>query len=324
MQINPTDDVDISFKNYVNTRQKSFATHMINGVPDYSFSLDFKLRQKINAAPGMFQFFKAVNKYLVPYMKQQYNLSCIAVGPNQYSDIYEMGQECARKLGIGVPQIFVQPDIAVLNAFTYASDDSAPIIVVTSELIERLTPGELKTVIGHECGHIHNNHGIYNAAGSVILNTATVGAIALIPGLQQVLKFVTTGVRWMFYSWIRAAEVTCDRAGAICSNCIEDVSRTDAKLGFGGAKSLEHINIEEYIKQIDQMMATPVRFLEMERTHPLTAKRILANKVFESCDVLYTWRPEWKMPDMNLISKEEADKRCESFISVLSKKKTID
>lgn len=321
MAFNPTKDMDISFKNYVNARKKELSTHMKEGVPDYSFSMDYILRQKINSVPGIFKLFKAVTEYVVPYRRQMLNMECIAVGPNQYPELYAMGEECAKRLGIGVPQIFVKYDVG-MNAYALASEDAAPVIMVTSAIVEKMTRGELKAVIGHECGHIHNNHTIYNLAAEIITGTLTEG-LNLIPGLQQIIKLLSIGARLMLLNWSRCAEITCDRAGLICADSLEDAIKSEAKLGFGGVKALEHINIDEYIKQIEKMQETPVRFLELERTHPLTPKRILAYKVFNQCDVLYTWRPDWKTSDMSFISKQEADKKCESFISVSSKKMNV-
>lgn len=321
MTYNPTQDIDISFNSYINARRRELSAHMRNGVPDYSFSMDYNLRQKINAVPGMFKLFKAITNYVVPYRKQMLNMECVAVGPNQYPEIYAIGEDCARRLGIGVPQIYVQYDVT-MNAFALATEDAAPAIVVTSSIVENMTNGELKAVIGHECGHIHNNHSIYNIAADIVTGTATAG-LSTVPGLQQLITLVSLGAKWMLLNWSRCAEITCDRAGLICADSIEDAMRVDAKLGFGGVKSLEHINLDEYIKQIEKMQETPVRFAELERTHPLTPKRILAGKIFHDCDVLYSWRPEWKTSDMNLISKQEADRRCESFISVSSKKMNV-
>ncbi|WP_297421900.1 M48 family metallopeptidase [Clostridium sp.] len=321
MEYNPTEEIDISFKNYVNARKREFSAHIINGVPDYSFSMDYDLRQKINSVPGIFKLFKAITNYIVPYQRQKFNMEFVAVGPNQYPEIYGLGEECAKRLGIGVPQIFVQYDVQ-MNAYTYSTEDAAPVIVVTSAVVENMTKGELKTVIGHECGHIHNNHTIYNVAANIITGTLTDG-LNLIPGLKQIIGVLSLGAKFLILNWSRCAEITADRAGLICADSIEDAIKTEAKLGFGGVKALEHMNIEEYIKQIEQMQATPVRFLELENSHPLTPKRILAHKIFGECEILYKWRPDWKSGQDNLISKQEADKRCESFISVISKKMNV-
>ncbi|ARE86047.1 M48 family metallopeptidase [Clostridium formicaceticum] len=319
--MNPTQDINISFKSYAARRKHELSAHIVNGVPDYSFSMDYAIRQKINAIPGMFQLFKAITSHMVPFQRQKLNMECVAAGPQQYPELHAMGEECAKRLGIGVPQIFVKYDVKI-NAYAFATEDSTPVIMVTSAIVENFTKAELKAIIGHECGHIHNNHTIYKMAAGIVTGTITEG-LHLIPGLKQMVSLLSLGAKWLLLNWSRCAEITCDRAGLICADSLDDAVKAIAKFGFGGVKALEHININEYIKQIEQMQATPVRYMELESTHPLTPKRLLAFKIFNQCDVLYSWRPDWKTSDMDLFSKEEADKKCESFISVTSKKMNV-
>lgn len=319
MNFNPTDAVDISFNTYVNQRKRDLSSHMLNGIPDYTFPLDFSLRQKINAMPGMYQLFKAILTYLVPFKRQELNLQDIAVGPNQYPEIYAVGEECARRLGIGVPKIFIKYDV-VINACTYASEDAEPVIEINSALIDNFTIDEIRTIIGHECGHIHNNHTIYNVAAQLVAGTLEIALVKAIPGLAQLIALLSVGAKLLLATWSRAAEVTCDRAGMICSHSYEDTVMALAKLGFGGVQSLQHINLDEYIKQVEKMQQTVVRYEELQTDHPLTPKRVLAAKLFNECETLYNWRPDWKKPDMDLVSKAETDKKCESFIAVSSKK----
>ncbi len=285
-----------------------------------AFPMDYTLRQKINAIPGIFKLFKAITEYYVPLQKQEYNLDCIAVGPNQYPNIYKMGEECARRLGIGVPQIFIQDDIATFNAFTIATNDTQPMVVLTTAIVERLSENELKTIIGHECGHIQNNHGIYTIAAQMMAGTLTAG-ISSIPGLQQLIWLFSLSTKLLFNNWSRCAEVTCDRAGMICSDNSNDAVIAMSKLAFSGSKALENMNIDEFIKQIDRTRDSVIRFKEFLYDHPITSKRVLANKMFQECEVLYSWRPEWKKAEMTTKTKTEIDKQCESFISVTTGKK---
>ena len=316
---NPTDSVDISFASYLAAREKTSKGHTISGVPDYAFDLDIEMRRRINAIPGITRFFKAITETYMPYYRQELSMHGVLCGPNQYPEIHEMGAECARRLGIGIPQIYVKFDV-VLNAYTYALENTEPIIVVTSPIVERFSPGELKTVIGHECGHIHNLHGVYNVAAEVILQAVSGGASA-IPGLSAVVAFATTGVRIMFKDWSRCAEITSDRAGLICSDSVRDAVMVDAKIAMGGGEALKDINIDEYLKQIDTTQSTVGRYMEVLNTHPLLHKRILATKLFSQSDVYHQWRPDQKTPDTHTLPKAEIDRRCREFISVFKKAK---
>jgi Zn-dependent protease with chaperone function len=246
-------------------------------------------------------------------------MQAVLCGPNQYPEIHEMGADCARRLGIGIPQIFVKYDV-VMNAYALSIEDAEPIIVLQSPIVERMTPGELKTVIGHECGHIHNLHGVYNVAAEVILN-ATAGGAGAIPGLSAIIGLLTVGVRLMLLDWSRCAEITCDRAGLICGGSARDAMMVNAKLAMGGAEVLKDIDIDEYLKQIDTTQATVGRLMEIANTHPLSHKRILAAKLFSRSDALFAWRPDMKTPETQILPKAEVDRRCREFISVFKKAK---
>ena len=223
---NPTDTIDVSLTEFIEKKKTLFSAHMEGGIPDYAYGLDFVLRQKLKAIPGFYALAKAITNTYVPAMKQQLHLDSLKVSPSQFPDIYEHTVDCARTLGIGIPTVFVKPEPAVINASTLAIEDDAPLIILNSALVERFSSSELKSVLGHECGHIHNNHGIYNTAAQLILDAFQVG----IPGVNQILQLVSTPLRWAFNTWSRAAEITCDRAGIICAGNVEDTMRIMAKL----------------------------------------------------------------------------------------------
>ncbi len=320
MSENPTATLDISFDNYVSERQRSSSQMEEGGIANYAYGQDYILRQKIKAIPGIFAFFKALNSSVVPLERQKYIARSIKTGPNQLPEIYNMGVECAKRLGIGIPTIFLDSQPGTLNAFAFCVDDEAPLIIVNSSLIERFTPGEIKAVIGHECGHIHNNHGLYNIAAEVLINVG----LSSIPALRPFIQTMALPILLLFKSWSRAAEVTCDRAGMICSDKIEDAMTAEAKLMSGGAFNIKEINIDELIKQYDEMAKSPARFNQLMDTHPAGTRRILADKEFSRSEVLYKWRPEWKKPGMELIDKKELDFRCDKFINVWNKSKAGD
>lgn len=314
---NPTDIINVSFQDYIKDRKALSQYHMKGSIPDYAYGSDYLLRQKIKAIPGFYPLAKAISNTYVPRLKQQLNLDGLRVGPSQFTDVYEIVTDCARHLDIGIPAVYIRNAPAEINAGAYALEDDAPLIEITSGLLERLTLGELRAVIGHECGHIHNNHGIYNIAAEILLNSMQI----TIPGIQQIVSLFSAPLRWAFMAWSRAGEVTCDRAGVICSVDIEDSINLQAKLMYGAAMNRQDVNIDSVLKQYDILRSTPVRLLEIESTHPLSIRRIFAIKEFLNSETLYAWRPEWKTPDMKLITKQELDARCEKFISVTKSEK---
>ena len=305
----PLDKLDTSFKNYVIKRRNNEAVHMDNGTPDYAFALDYELRHRLDMIPGFRNLCKRICSTLETRQIHLFNQKAVAVGPNQYADIYRMGKECADKLGIGIPNIFIYMD-PVMNAFTYASDDVSPLIVLYTGIIDRLNPAEVKCVIAHECGHIHNQHTVYkNVVGSLLDGNA--GAIGTILSVAN---------RALMQFWIRASEITADRAGMICGNRIEDSISVQKKLLSGATINeafQEDLNIDELWKQLKETLNNPTRIEEILSDHPSSLRRIFCMKEFAECEVFYKWRSELKKPGIVMRSKNETDNRCQKLINII-------
>lgn len=316
---NPTDDINLNFADYVRERSSRIGKHLQGGIPDYAFASDYATRQKIAAIPGAFQLGKAITSQVVPRQRQMYNMSGLRVGPNQSPEIYQMVRDCSELLGIGIPTTFITAELGVLNAFALAIEDAEPMIVLNSSIVERMTPQELKAVIGHECGHVHNNHGIYNVLANLLIN----GIGASIPGIREILALVSLPLRVAIQTWSRAAEVTCDRAGVLCCGEADSTISAQSKLLSGGLLSDHQINVDALLEQYDSLRSSPVRMLELLNTHPAGVRRILAAKEFINSQVFYDWHPELKEPDMHLYSKDELDAHCAKYVSVSQNKERV-
>jgi len=329
MRTNPTDAIDVSFSTYLQGRKSKTESHMEGGVPDYAYSADYAMQQKIRAIPGFYALAKAITNTVVPRKIKELNMNGLKVGPNQFPEVYQMYADCARILGIGIPTVYIEPNPSEINASAYATEDNAPLSVITSALLERLTPGELRTVVGHECGHIHNNHVIYTIAANLILNYAglTLGSAGAVLGsvaktvANTALSLASYPLQLALQAWSRASEVTADRAGVICANDMDDAVKVQAKFMYGAAFNHSDVNLDSIHEQYDMLRSTPVRFLELGSTHPMSVRRMLAMKEFMNSEVLYRWRPEWKTPGMQLFDKMELDARCQKYIGVVKSNK---
>lgn len=311
----PLHGIDNSFRNYL--ERKKFAAHAHldgNGLPDYAFAADYELRKKLDSIP---QFYQLSQKICATYASRQLqimNQSALAVGPNQFTEVYEMGRDCAKRLGIGIPNIYIYSS-QELNAYTIATDDVEPLIVIHSALYERLTPGELRTVIGHECGHIHNQHGVYNIMAQLLLEGG-VAAVSTSGISSLLLSPVLIGAQVALNAWSRAKEVTSDRAGMICCERIEDAHTAEAKFLYGAAFGEHKINFAELKKQLDMQQSNLTRLEELGRTHPVAVRRIMAEELFAECELFYRWRPDLRTPGLKLRSKEATDELCKHYVNV--------
>lgn len=315
MQPNPTQAVILDFPGFVAARQRASGAHLVNGVPDYGFGLDRKLRAKLVAMPPLRTLARVLVRAQEPLMQQINLMNGIAVGPRQYPEIFAIGEHCARTLGIGVPRIFILPS-ETPNAWTYASDDTRPSIVLTTRVIRNLSAEELTAIIGHECGHIHNLHSAYNTLIELLTNTTI---RTLLPGLLSMIgvpmAVLGGALRLFMLEWSRAAEITADRAGTICAGGVKPMMSALMKLKTASELELAGFDIDEYLAQLDQTRRSFVRLNEFMQTHPMTQKRIAALRYFDKSEVLHSWLGHQSDLD-GLLSVENLDRRCEALVAV--------
>ncbi|NJN91033.1 MAG: M48 family metallopeptidase [Leptolyngbyaceae cyanobacterium SL_5_14] len=321
---NPTQAISLDFGTYLTQRQQELSAHLASGVPDYSFSLDRTLQKQIASIGPIRALTQTIVSFAVPIQKQIQQMQSIAVSPRQYPEIYAIGEECAHRLGIGIPQIFICSALEG-HACTIATDDVTPMIILSSGIVERLELEELKFVIGHECGHIHNLHGVYNTAVELMTNALIRMVLDqfVATGLPNLLdaaeKVIHGGIMLFLLRWSRCAEITCDRAGLICCGDLNTANVALAKLITGGGDRLKNINIQEFINQVRTVQSTPVRLLELASTHPLLPRRMEALNLFTECDTFYVWRQELQSPK-TLQNQVETDRLCEQIVSIMNNK----
>lgn len=227
-----------------------------------------------------------------------------------------------------MPQIFIAHSPEP-GGFTIATDDHEPVIVLTSALVGALSAGELLFVIGHECGHIHNLHGVYNVAAEMIANPLMTTLLQQVVRAGVALKLIRTiehvhilagvvqgGLRLFFMHWSRCAEITCDRAGLICCGDLRTAQMALVRLIIGDAAHLKGFDIDAYIDQLNQS-SSPARFAELLASHPLIPRRVEALRWFAQCETFYGWRPELRV-SAEALSKAEVDQRCERIVNVFA------
>jgi len=193
--------------------------------------------------------------------------SAVKVSDRQFPRIYGLTKRACDTLQIGMPQVFVV-NSPVFNAGTLGTNDDS-FIMVHSALVDHYSDEELLTVIGHECGHIHNSHVAYLTA----LYYLTTMAGMFVPWiLQPALVALRT--------WSRRAEITCDRAGMLVSKDPRAAERAITKLAVGSRKLYEEFNLDAFLEQHEEGSKGIGKYMEVFATHPWLPKRVLAMRVF--------------------------------------------
>src|SRR5262245_52081300 len=194
--------------------------------------------------------------------------TAVKVTGKQFPRIAKLAETCADTLRIPVPTLYVSPNIGSLNAHTFGTAED-PYIVVNAALIDHLTEPELLDVIGHECGHIQNSHVVYMTTLHFLKHAA-----------NMFLRWSVKPAVLALNGWARRAEITCDRAGLICTRDLDVSVGCLVKLAIGSQKLYSEVNIPEYLAQLEEAQAGLGRFDELTRTHPYLPKRVAALRLF--------------------------------------------
>jgi Zn-dependent protease with chaperone function len=171
-----------------------------------------------------------------------------------------------------VPQVYVVSN-PNLNAATYGTNEES-FIMVHSALIDHYTDEELLTVLGHECGHIHNSHVVYLTTLHYLTQMAGVF-------VQWAVQPALIALR----AWSRRAEITCDRAGMLCSKNAQVSARSLTKLVLGSKKLYEEFNLDAFLEQYEEGKDGIGKYMEVFATHPWLPKRVLAMRVFAESEI---------------------------------------
>jgi Zn-dependent protease with chaperone function len=172
-----------------------------------------------------------------------FTASAVKVTPKQCPDLYAKLQIACTTLGVDMPELFVQQNPTV-NAFT--GGVKKPVIVLHSQLIERLNDEEVLAVIAHEVGHIHAEHVLYITAARLIEALANT-ALAAAPIASLVAQLISVTMRSALLAWARRAELSCDRAALLVTQDPDVIGRTMMKLCGGTFAS--RVDYEQFLEQ---------------------------------------------------------------------------
>jgi len=262
----------LDFESFITRKKAERAGGAALGANDYSFILDRQSRATVESARPIQLAVASTVRMWKQVWRGQLLGSAVKVSDRQFPRIHGLTKECAQQLGINVPQVYIVNN-PTLNAGTFGTEEES-FILVHSALVDHYSDEELRTVIGHECGHIHNSHVVY-------LTT-----------LHYLKTIVAAFLPWIVYpatiplnELARRAEITCDRAGMLCAKNEHVAARALTKLVLGSRKLYDEFNLDAFLEQYEEAKESIGRYMEAFATHPFLPKRVLAMRVFAQSEL---------------------------------------
>lgn len=313
-EYNPLLDIDTSFTAYLSARTRSYKDHIVGGMMDYAFDSDFSVKQKITTFPSWSKVYKNLTGHDIPSKIKRLFQSTDVAGSLQHPEIYNAVQQCAEKLQISVPTVYVRNAPKKYEIYSIAAEGIEPCIVATTGLIDVCGKDELCFLVGCECGHIQNNHCIFSMAAPYFgINNQ--GDTEESDG-QENYKALTQ-IAGTMSEWIKLADVTGDRAGIICLNNPNDypaIMNSIHSKGVPGMYKKDKLDLDELLKLYEVLHRTPARSITLPADCSFIERRILAGLEFLSCEILYNWRADLNKVDMHTVNKQALEVRCEIIL----------
>lgn len=165
----------------------------------------------------------------------------------------------------------------------YGSSTSV-IILISSGLIQLLSLEELRFVIGHEVGHYIYGHHFY-------------------PDPEKAKNKFS---RLNLYELKRAAEISADRIGFLCSDSLESVFRTVLKVSTGLPDTYFRFDFSSYIQQLNDLNTLGGHYNNIDQTHPVQHLRLKALLLFSMTHEYYDLK---RIDKASPLSIEQIDKK---------------
>jgi Zn-dependent protease with chaperone function len=206
-------------------------------------------------------------------VKQELLASAVRLGEDQLPEVWASHRAALARLDIEeIPDLYMY-QMPFTNAMAIGS--KKPMVVLNSGSVSMFDEMELRTVLGHEAGHILSDHVLYQTA-LIILIKMGVGPLMRLPffaGLPLLALLLA------LLEWYRAAELTCDRAATLVTQSPMTTCQTMMVMA-GGAASRK-LSLDAFVKQANEYVDWEpgweklIRFgRELTLTHPYPVRRV--------------------------------------------------
>ena len=126
---------------------------------------------------------------------------------------------------------------------TLCIGEKKPLLIMSTALIELLSPDELKAALAHEIGHLVCGHSFYKL---MVENFSGITqSMSIIPGLTA----LGLAAKLPLYDWFRKADLSADRAALLTVKSPEIIISMIGKLAGGSVSLAESVSEENLLKQ---------------------------------------------------------------------------
>jgi len=262
-----------------------------------------KKTEKLMKDPQAMKLLQEIHEKLKSDARKTFLMSAVRLTPSMCPSIFEVCNTILATLRLEPKlEIYVRqsPDINAGCVAGSTLQEDSPLIVLSSALMEKMSPDELLFVLGHEIGHWVYKHHKYSVPN--------------IMQFQEASEYPYQSMQIMSLS--RAAEISSDRVGLLACQNFTTAVRTFFKLASG--LSSEHLvpDVKEYWQQVieaSKFIGQSDDPMGWFSTHPFNPYRLKALHAFWCFDQL---RSLWKgAAPPESIARLEVERRVDAILA---------
>jgi Zn-dependent protease with chaperone function len=290
--------IEFDFPRYIAQRKGEVEQRARDGAA-YAFSGERKLRRALVSAKPVAIAIEATTRLWKSKARRELLSRSQKASDRTHAPLYDAARAAGRALGVEPPAVVVPEGDFPVPSATLGTDEE-PIIVVSRAAAARLDQRELVALLGHELGHVQNNHVFF--------------ATALFYLRHEAFFFV----RWIVQpailalsSWSRRAEITCDRAALIAVRDVDVALSSMVRVALGDGAT----DARAALAELAQARRGVGVVADLFRGHPHLVKRASALEVFAD-SALYRKLAGRAGPGG--LSGEEVDTKVSEIVKVWS------
>jgi Zn-dependent protease with chaperone function len=239
----------------------------------YEHPADRAATAALQQIPMMDTVVRKLIEFFEGSVRQELLAGAVRLGPEQMPEIWASHRAALSRLDIEyVPDLYIW-QVPFTNAMAIGSKN--PIVVLNSGTVSLMDAEELRTVLGHEAGHILSDHTLYRTALFILLQIG-IGPLMRLPFFAGIPLLA---VELALLEWFRAAELTCDRAATLVTRSPMTTCQTMMVMAAGSAS--RKMSLDAFVKQANEYVEWEPgwdklsRFgRELRRTHPHPVRRV--------------------------------------------------
>src|SRR5256885_318579 len=189
-----------------------------------------------------------------------FQAEAVRVGPKQFPKLHSLFAEVRTTLDWPrETQLFVS-QTPFANAGAFGMDD--PFIIINSGALALLDDEEMRSLLGHELGHVMSGHALYRTILYLLLN-ASFAALPFLAGIALL------PIELALLEWYRKSELSSDRAGLLATQ--DPTASLRMHLKFAGGRPMSEMDLDSFLVQAKEYEESGGAFDRVFPAAPISA-----------------------------------------------------